>query len=155
MQPVAISAEQLGIEELRVRGWRQSAVKSRNMPEELWKEARVAAKRRGVPGDAGAGGEVLRCDRRPAGLRVQLLELVIHLHKRLRHRRPDRAQWMLRRHPRLGRDVAEHPLLLLIRWSLVRTQHGPPLNKENPDRMHGCRHLTGQYISGDRPSNHS
>ncbi|MHB1514975.1 MAG: hypothetical protein ACYCVY_04560 [Acidiferrobacteraceae bacterium] len=91
MQPVAISAEQLGIEELRVRieGWRQSAVKSRNIPEELWKEARVAAKRRGVPGDAGAGGEVLRCDRRPAGLRVQLLELVIHLHKRLRHRHLD------------------------------------------------------------------
>lgn len=50
MQAVAISAEQLGIEELRGRidGWRQSAPKSRNMPEELWKDACTAAKRLGA-----------------------------------------------------------------------------------------------------------
>ncbi|HEX5206369.1 MAG TPA: hypothetical protein VFW10_01080 [Steroidobacteraceae bacterium] len=50
MQAVAISAEQLGIEELRGRidGWRQSAPKSRNMPEELWKDACAAAKRLGA-----------------------------------------------------------------------------------------------------------
>lgn len=50
MQAVAISAEQLGIEELRGRIdiWRQSAPKSRNMPEELWKDACTAAKRLGA-----------------------------------------------------------------------------------------------------------
>jgi hypothetical protein len=50
MQAVAISAEQLGIQELRGRidVWRQSAPKSRNMPEELWKDACAAAKRLGA-----------------------------------------------------------------------------------------------------------
>ena len=50
MQAVAISAEQLGIEELRGRidAWRQSALKTRNMPEELWKDACAAAKRLGA-----------------------------------------------------------------------------------------------------------
>ncbi|MGH7105293.1 MAG: hypothetical protein ACREFT_02150 [Acetobacteraceae bacterium] len=50
MQPVAISAEDLGIEKLRDRidGWRQSAPKTRAMPEELWKEACAAAKRLGA-----------------------------------------------------------------------------------------------------------
>lgn len=50
MQAVGISAEQLGIEGLRdrIEGWRQSSPKSRNMPEELWKEASAAAKRLGA-----------------------------------------------------------------------------------------------------------
>lgn len=50
MQAVGISAEQMGIEELRdrIEGWRQSSPKSRNMPEELWKEASAAAKRLGA-----------------------------------------------------------------------------------------------------------
>ncbi|MGB6489290.1 MAG: hypothetical protein WBE91_20665 [Steroidobacteraceae bacterium] len=50
MQAVGISAEQLGIEGLRdrIEGWRQSSPKSRNMPEELWKEASMAAKRLGA-----------------------------------------------------------------------------------------------------------
>ncbi len=50
MQSVGISAEQLGIEGLRdrIEGWRQSSPKSRNMPEELWKEASTAARRLGA-----------------------------------------------------------------------------------------------------------
>lgn len=50
MQAVAISAEELGIEELRdrIEGWRRSAPKTRAMPEELWKEACAAAKRLGA-----------------------------------------------------------------------------------------------------------
>lgn len=50
MQAVAISAEELGIEGLRdrIEGWRQSAPKTRAMPEELWKQACAAAKRLGA-----------------------------------------------------------------------------------------------------------
>lgn len=67
-------------------------------------------------------GEPLRCNRWSAGLRVQLLELAIHLLKCPGHHRSNRAQWMLRRHPRLERDVAEHPFLLRIwgsHWSAL------------------------------------
>ena len=61
--------------------------------------------------------ELLRCDRRLAGLRVQLFELPIHLLQRLGHHRANRAKRMIRRHPRFRRDVTEHPFLLLIRAS--------------------------------------
>lgn len=50
MQTATISAEGLGIEGLRdrIEVWRQSAPKSRAMPEELWTEASAAAKRLGA-----------------------------------------------------------------------------------------------------------
>jgi hypothetical protein len=57
----------------------------------------------------------LRRNRGSTRLGVALLELSIQLHQCLGDHRTARPQRMFRRHPRLGRNIAEHSFLLRVR----------------------------------------
>jgi hypothetical protein len=75
--------------------------------------------------------QLLRGNRGSAGLRIQRGEPPRELPQHLVGHVPDRPQRMGGRNPLLGRDVAEHPRLLLI-----RPPHPSPSSRDGLRRPH-------------------